>query len=59
MKWFLVFVFLNDDTDTLNYWGPFETEEACYQPNYLHESGVLFIGTCKLLDIALVPSRPT
>lgn len=59
LKFFLVVVFYADDLETLHYFGPFETEDACYSFDYLAKSGVLYMGTCKRMDTALVPSRPT
>lgn len=59
LKYFLLVWFLREDTTEPTYFGPFENEEACWSFDYLQKSGVLYIGTCRLMDTALVPSRPT
>jgi hypothetical protein len=59
LKFFLVVSFFNDPTRELYYYGPFKDEKACYRWDLLAKSGEPHVGTCKLLDPAKVPSRPT
>jgi hypothetical protein len=59
LKFFLMVVFFSTDEETVHYFGPFENEEACYQWDYLHKAGVLYVGTCKLMESEKLPVRPT
>jgi hypothetical protein len=54
VKFFLVVVFFKFSPEPV-YFGPFETEAACFRWDYLRKSGVYYGGTCKLLDPASVP----
>jgi hypothetical protein len=59
LKFFLVAVFLADESETLHYFGPFETEEQCYAFDYLQKANVFYVGMCHRLDTTKVSSRPT